>query len=383
MKRIAVFLITTAAAALIGCEKDPFIGPYESFFRTYQGNGDLIGREVISSSSSGSNRIVVCGYGKGSNSDDDLFLFFLDTVGNEISRKFIGTNGNDQCWSFTKANDGGYVIAGWSDVNNPGVSNDILIVKTDADGNQQWTQLYGGSNNDLATHIIAVSDGYLVCGIKGENADENSWILRLNNSGDSIWSFTHGGNQPDGAMRICDNGDNTFAITGYTNSSGNGSTDGYVLILNDAGSMLGYYPFGTPEYEEPHDIEKLNDGWVITGHAGTTDITTHNVFLQFVDADGTAGNYFTYGGSAHDGAESMVVFHDKVHIVGRSSTRDPLQDAIYIETDLAGNQLKKEWIGTPNEDPAFGLFVDSRQVIITGYAMNPTTGRKDLLVLRK
>src|SRR5688572_11402616 len=112
---------------LCGCKKDAPIPVYERFFLTYQGNTDLVGRDVLISKSGNEARIVVCGYGRGNNADEDFFLFFLDSAGREISRKFVGTAGNDQCWSFVRANDGGYVITGWTDVNNPGVSNDVLI----------------------------------------------------------------------------------------------------------------------------------------------------------------------------------------------------------------------------------------------------------------
>lgn len=326
--------------------------------------------------------MVVCGYGEGANANDDIILLFVDSLGNETARNFSGTNGSDQCWSFVKANNGGYLIAGWSDVNSPG-TNDILIVKTDNEGNQQWTKTYGGAFNDLATHVIAVNDGYVVCGILGSNNDENSWVLRLDNNGDTLWTFTYGGNSTDGAMSICSNGDNTYALTGYTNSSGNGSTDGYLMNINDYGEMLSYYPFGTHQYEEPHDVAKLNSGWVITGHAGTTDIHTHNVFLQFITESGATGNYFTYGAHEHDGAESMQVFRNSIFIAGRSASRDPNQDVYALKVDLNGNLLDENRIGTTNEDPGYGLFVDANQVIITGYSLNPSTGKKEILLLRK
>jgi hypothetical protein len=274
------------------------------------------------------------------------------------------------------------VIAGWSDVNSPG-TDDVLIVKTDAEGNQLWSKTYGTAYNDLATHIISVSNGYVVSGIRGGNSDENSWILRLNNDGDTLWTFTYGGNGPDGAMSICNNGNGTYGVTGYTNSTGNGGTDGYLLTLTDGGILAGYFPFGTSGYEEPHDIEKTPLGWVITGHAGTNDIHTHNVFLQFMSNAGVPDHYFTYGDHEHDGAEAMTFFQNRIYIVGRSASRNPIQDAFLVTTDLRGNLLKQEWIGSTNEDPAFGNYVDAQQTLITGYSVNAATGRKEILLLRK
>ena len=379
MRIWSVPFILVFALSISTCTKDPYVGPYESFYVQFGGQGDLIGRDVLMRQ----NSFVVCGYGQGISSDQDFCLFFIDSMQQYKSKQFVGTTGNDQCWSFTETSDGGYVIAGWTDLNNPGVSNDILIVKTDANGNQLWSKIYGGNYNDISTHIESAGDGFIVSGIKGGSSDENSWILRLDGNGDTLWTFTYGGNQNDGAMSVCGNGDGTFGITGYTNSSGNGSTDGYLMTLSSTGQLIGYYPFGTPDYEEPHCIEKISDGWVVSGHAGTLDIHTHNVFLQFIRSDGTMGKFLTYGGHEHDGAEDMQILHDHILIAGRSSTSNPLQGPILVETDLQGNEVSKQWLGQPVENPAFGLFANDQQVLITGYAVNSATGFKEIFLLRK
>lgn len=364
-----------------GCKKDIALPVFNPFFLTYQGNGDLIGRDILTG---GNTNIAVCGYGIGNNADQDFFIINLDSSGNELSRRFSGTSGNDQCWSFTKANDGGFIITGWTDINDPGVSNDVLIVKTDAEGNQQWSKIYGGVYNDLSTDIVSTGDGYIVSAILGSSADENIWVLRLNNSGDTLWTFAYGGNQNDGAMSVASDGAGTYGITGYTNSSGNGSTDGFLLLMNNWGQMLAYHPFGTSDYEEPHDIERTSWGWAVCGHAGTAnDINTHDFFLQFLNENGDDAGFYTYGGDSHDGAEAMTFFENHYYVVGRSSSADPDQDVLFLKTDESSNREEMKWMGTPNEDPAYGIYVDHWQVLITGYAVNPTSGRKDVLVIRK
>lgn len=371
-----LFVILSGAG---GCKKDPYIPVSDGFYKTYAATGNLTGREILKRG----NGFMVCGFGTNPANNDDFFLLAVDSMGNEIDRDFVGTAGNDQCWSFVNANDGGYLIAGWTDLNDPNVSNDVLIVKTDDDGNLLWSKTYGGAYNDLSTHVIAVDNGYVVSAIKGGNVDENSWILRLDNNGDTLWTFTYGGNSSDGAMSVCENPDGTFAITGYTNSSGNGSTDGYVMLLSAEGTMLNYWPFGTSLYEEPHCIEHIENGWVISGHAGTTDFQTHNVFLQLIATNGTIGKFLTYGDHEHDGGEDMAVFRDHIYIAARSASVDPLQDPFYVEADLEGNLLVKQWLGTSNEDPGYGLYVDDFQQLITGYNLDPISGRKHLFLLRR
>lgn len=377
--RICFLIVVLAASILSGCRKDPYIPVSTTFYNTYAGSGDLIGRDVMKLN----NGFIVCGFGNNQNIDQDFVLLKTDSMGGEISRHFVGTSGNDQCWSFTKASDGGYVISGWTDINDPGISNDVLVVKTDAEGNQLWSKTYGGPFNDLSTHIISLDNGYLISAIKGGNADENSWILRLDLNGDTLWTFTYGGNFSDGAMSVCDNHDGTYAITGYTNSSGNGSTDGYVMIMNEAGEMLQFWPFGTPLYEEPHSIEKLGDNWIVAGHAGTTDFHTHNVFIQYISSAGIIGKFLTYGDHEHEGAEDMQIFRGEIYIAARSASHDPLQDAFFLHLKGNGTEIARQWIGTANEDPAYGIYVDDFQVMMTGYAFDPSSGRKQLTLIRR
>lgn len=374
-----VIPIAIGMSLVEGCKKDEYIPVNDAFYKTYFGVGELTGRDILKNG----NGFMIAGFGHGTNVDEDFFLFNVDSMGNEISRRFVGTAGNDQCWSFVNSKDGGYIIAGWTDVNAAGISNDVLIVKTDADGNQLWSKIYGGAFNDISTDIVSVNGGYVVTAIKGQNADENSWILRLDENGDTLWTYTYGENSPDGAMSVCDNHDGTYAITGYTNSSGNGSTDGYVMLLNDLGAQLYYWPFGTPDYEEPHCIEYTRDGWIISGHAGTTDITTHNVFVQYISSNGTVGDFLTYGAHEHDGAEAMQLYRGTIYIAARSSSRDPLQDPLYLEIDVDGTQLKKEWLGSSLEDPGFGIYVDNYQQLVTGYSRDPQSGRRFLYLLRR
>jgi hypothetical protein len=362
-----------------GCNKDEYIPITTTFYNSYSGSGDLTGRAIVNNG----NGFTVCGYGHNPIGDEDFILLQTDSLGTEINRRFVGTPGNDQCWSFVRANDGGYVISGWTDMNDPGVSNDILVIKTDQDGNQVWSKIYGGIYNDLSTHIIATTNGYVVSAIKGNAADENSWILRLDENGDTLWTFSYGGNSPDGAMSICTNNDGTFAVTGYTNSSGNGSTDGYLMVLSDSGTLINYWPFGTQDYEEPHCIEQVGNRWVISGHAGTTDFHTHDVFVQFFNSNGSSENFLTYGDHDHDGAEAMMIHAGTIYIAARSASVDPLQDPYFLMLNENGELLNQQWLGSSNEDPAFGIYADGNQQILTGYARDPITGRKNLLLLRR
>jgi hypothetical protein len=78
--------------------------------------------------------------------------------------KTIGGSFGDFAYSIIQSSDGGYVVAGKTYSFETG-SRDIYVVKLDSSGNVLWTKTIGGSDDDEAYSIIQSSDGgYVVAG---------------------------------------------------------------------------------------------------------------------------------------------------------------------------------------------------------------------------
>ncbi len=59
---------------------------------------------------------------------------------------------------------------------------DFWLVKTDADGNMQWNQTYGGIDEDKARVVIQTVDGgYVIAGQTWSfgAGDSDAWLCRL------------------------------------------------------------------------------------------------------------------------------------------------------------------------------------------------------------
>jgi len=70
----------------------------------------------------------------------------------------------DWAFSVVQTSDGGYALAGYTDLGTTWQS-DFWLVKTDAFGNMQWNKTYGGPNNDEAHSLVQTSDqGYAIAG---------------------------------------------------------------------------------------------------------------------------------------------------------------------------------------------------------------------------
>lgn len=329
--------------------------------------------------------IITCGYGIGQNGSSDLFLICTDAEGNEKWRRFYGSGGDELCWSFDICPDGGYVMAGQSNSYGSG-GYDFYIVKTDLLGTQEWFKVYGGNSDEFATDIRAFSGGFLLCGSQPGMHDENALVIRLDADGDSLWSFNWGGNGNDGAMASCAGADGSHIVIGYTNSTVSGGTDGFLLSVDDNGQELFHHYYGTPEYDEPHAVIPAVDGngWVICGHYGADmNISSHNVFLTAIAADGAPRWRHTYGGVEHDGGENIAVRGDHYGIVARSNSRAGSGEDLYlVETDRNGVLYKERWLGTNADDAGYGIAADNFTWTVCGYSRGGPFGGKDIYLER-
>lgn len=185
----------------------------------------------------------------------DMWVTKLSSNGDLIWNKLFGGDKNDEANSLKTTPDGGCIIAGTTSSNATGDvgasygDKDIWVVKLNANGDTLYTTLAGGSATDYSRSITATPDGgFVVAGFSNSangdialnQGDFDVFTMKLNNKGKKIWTKTFGGNQYDYTNAIVLNADNSFYLTGYTqsNNSGDvgaafGSGDAWLIKIKD------------------------------------------------------------------------------------------------------------------------------------------------------
>jgi hypothetical protein len=164
----------------------------------------------------------------------------LDSSGNVIWTKTIGGSSSDFATSIIQSSDGGYVVAGGTSSFGAG-SADIYVVKLDSSGNVIWTKTIGGSNDDEARSIIQSSDGgYIVAGWTssfGAGSDD-FYVVKLDSAGNVLWTKTIGGIGDEAwGDSIIQSSDGGYVVVGHTRSFGAGGADIYVVKMDDNGNV--------------------------------------------------------------------------------------------------------------------------------------------------
>ena len=124
----------------------------------------------------------------------NLLLVSCVFASSEMWSQTYGGPEYDVASSLVETSDGGFLLAGYTD-DEFGFYSDVLLVKTDAQGNTNWEQVYSRDDQDFAYSVVATPDGgFAVAGSSGSALDGRSahfWLIKLDSDGNVVWNQTY------------------------------------------------------------------------------------------------------------------------------------------------------------------------------------------------
>ena len=164
----------------------------------------------------------------------DILLLKTDGNGNQIWTQTFGGSNIDNAYSCQLTTDGGFILAGYTKSFGNG-QEDIWLIKTDSNGNEVWNKTFGGTGRDITYSASQTVDGgYIIGGYtdsKG-NGQNDIWFIKTDQNGNLVWDKTSGGSLNELAFAVLQTNNGRYIAVGETNSSGNGESDFYVVLLN-------------------------------------------------------------------------------------------------------------------------------------------------------
>jgi len=301
---------------------------------------------------------------------DDIYLIRTDASAAIQWDTTFGGSGVDRGYSVVPASDGGYIIAG--ETSSFGAGNgDVCLIKIDDSGDTVWTRTIGGGDSDWGSSVIATSDGgYAIVGATLSSGAGNGdvYLIKTDVNGDTLWTETYGGTEPDRGESVIETSGGGYVITGRTSSYGAGSSDVYLIKTDDSGDTVWTRTFGGVEVDRGKSvIETSGSGYIIVGQTSSFGAGLDDVYLIRTDSSGDTVWTKTFGGAGADCGESVVETSDGGCIVaGRTSSSGAGLDDVYLlKTDSSGSLVWQRAFGGADSD--WG-----RSVIVTsdgGYAV--------------
>lgn len=178
---------------------------------------------------------------------------------------------------------------------HPGFNEDIILFELDANLNITNTFGFAGDDIDNGVDLIKKSNNeyFLVAssqsGVWGDKTSESFgsddvWLLKLDANFDVVWDTIYGGSNTDVAVPNCGHIDDNGSLVLFTESasitgSGNktsilhGFRDGWVLVLNtNTGEKQAEFSFGGDQDDGPSGIVPLGNGRLLL-----TVVTASNI----------------------------------------------------------------------------------------------------------
>ncbi len=328
------------------------------WIRIYGGTYNDVGEKILATSDGG---FAVLAYTQSNDKDvvgnhgyktSDIWLIKTDSIGNKLWSKCYGGPAYEEPYSFAITPDKGFIILGITngvggDVpftysSSPFV-NDWFVIKTDSVGNKQWTNVYGGTNDEYTNGggIFVTTNGYFLASASNSRDHDctSSWnsgtdfdwyLLKLDTAGNVLWHKSYGGSGIDQvANAMWDNRDSSILITGFTTSNDHdvigfhGTYDIWTIKLDTNGNIKWAKALGGPQQEYGWNLCAMpNKGYLVSGIASPGTIGNDDVWLFALDSSGNTTTNKMFGGTNYETNHIIIPYQNSYCAAGGSRSTE-------------------------------------------------------------
>jgi len=258
----------------------------------------------------------------------DIWLVKTDSNGNMFWTTVRTENGTEMANSVEQTSDEGYIIAGSYKDGNPIPFPSLLLVKTNATGYEEWSLSWGGNASDVAYSARETRDGgFMAAGwtmnyYTIENGtlsfvSPDALLIKTDSGGNIEWNRTYGGPNTDEQFAcVQQTFDGQYIAAGYTNSSGTGSCDFWLVKIGSDGSMIWSRTFGGLDDDYAYSVQQTSDdGYVIAGSTYSAGDSSPDYLVVKTDSNGNEEWRKVIGTDDTDQGQAIIETKDGGYVV--------------------------------------------------------------------
>jgi hypothetical protein len=298
---------------------------------------------------------VVGGY-KSVDGFRDFYMAKTDAMGNLLWEYTYGFDGISETMNrMIQTSDGGYLLAGNTSEDPPSTMySDNLLIKTDADGLQEWYSVVGANDESDSPNCIAetIEGGFIMTGsiwFDGYNGYDIT-LTKVNELGAFEWkehyNFEQG--KAEHGLWVEVTNDGSFLVTGYTQAfNPNYDYDAYIMKTTPLGTLESFTNVGEdwPMYEGAHRLLQCSDGHLLLCGYQNNDGIDNN---WYVVKTGDNGWTHLIGGTYHDKAFNACETADGGYAVTGTYYENDNWNCFIVRYTSEGDTLWTKMWGDPD-----------------------------------
>ncbi|REJ80428.1 MAG: T9SS C-terminal target domain-containing protein [Bacteroidetes bacterium] len=247
-----------------------------------------------------------------------------------------------------------------------------------------WFFTFGGSSFEKFNSVTqAMDSSYLLAGSTNGYGPGgiSAYLVRVDKNGRHIWSRVLGGHQIDQFNSVCLLSDGNIISAGYTNSTGAGGYDGYIVKTDTTGNVIWEKTFGGSDWDFINEILLLQNGsLLLAGNTYSASSGGSDAWLLNIDSNGQLLWEKKFGTSSDEIFKSVAIMASNIYACGYAKHATGFSEGLIIKTDFNGNQISDfRFSLLGNDELNHVISLSSGRLLTCGKAINPANPGNDEL----
>jgi hypothetical protein len=211
----------------------------------------------------------------------------------------------------------------------------------------EWTKVFKLKGYDFLYSGTRTPDGnYMASGFTNSSGTGllDCWIVKFNPSGDTLWTRTFGGPKDERGYEVTTTSDNGYVVAATTTSWGSGDIDGLIIKLNATGEIVWHKVIGEKLIDRTYSIVEVENGdLIISGITNANYPGNSDILLYRLSKDGDIVWRKVMGGSKGDIAHCLLKRPDNtLMMIGYTAEKgDSLSYPLIVHVNTSGEVIEK------------------------------------------
>lgn len=318
--------------------------------------------------------------------DSDVWAVRLSATGTVVWERTFGGSGDDSATAAATTTDGGFIIAGNTDLNR----GDVFVIRLDAAGRALWQKTYSKPPAARAVDIDPLPEGgFLVLAETGEFTGDAAawsdiWILKLQPAGGVAWARTIDAAAADRPRDILTFPDGSFIASVSASDPETKKSDMLFLKLDANGRDVWKRAYALDDINDPVSLlAGEGDGFMALAVTESADADPETRLLSF-DADGALSWDRSFAPGLYNRGRDLARAADGGYVAAGLTRSDPSanSDLWLMKLNPSGDVVWTRTFGGPADDAATAVRALPGGFLIAGETASFGFGRRDAFLIR-